>query len=101
MTLVVDAQSDETPPELVPAEVEEVDGVESNLKVRPRQRRRKQKVDVARAGKKPPPTRSSPPTTAPVQQVPEVVKKELQEPLKCKKLPQEFEKVRLFYYFKN
>lgn len=89
MTLV-DALSEEIPPELVPEEIEEVDSVESNLKIRPR-RRRRQKVDVVPVGKKPPlpATRSSPPTAAPVQQVPEVANEEL------KNLSQELEKVRL------
>lgn len=89
MTLVVDAPSDEVQPEVV----EEVVGVESNLKVRPRRRQK-----VARAGKKPPPpppTHSSPPTPAPVQQLPEVVNQELQEPKEPKNSPQELEKVRL------
>lgn len=94
MTLVVDAQSDEVLPEVV----EEVDGVESNLKVRPRRRRRRQQqVFVAPAGKKPspPPARSSPPTPAPVQQLLEVANEELQEPEEPVKTPQELEKVRL------
>lgn len=90
MTFVVEsAQSDQVLPEVV----EEVDSVESNLKVRPR-RRRQQQVDSAPVGKKPqpPPTRSSPSTPVPAQLLPEMTKEELQE-------PKEPEKVRLMRGF--
>lgn len=91
MTLVADAKSDEVPPEVT----EEIDGIESNLKVRQRRRRRQRQVAAAPEEKKPPPPPPSsppPPTPAPVQQLPEEAGVDPEEP---ENPPQELGKVRL------
>ncbi|XP_075885163.1 uncharacterized protein LOC142890189 isoform X2 [Nelusetta ayraudi] len=71
-----DAKSDEVPPELT----EEIDGIESNLKVRQRRRRRRQVPAAPEEKKPPPPSSPPPPTPAPVQQLPEEAGVEPEEP---------------------
>lgn len=88
MTLVADAKSDEVPPEVT----EEIDGIESNLKVRQRRRRRRQVAAAPEEKKPPPPSSPPPPTPAPVQQLPEEASVEPEEP---ENPPQELGKVRL------